>query len=49
MCRKNHLRGFCLFAFGIGLIVGHCLDSWLLCCGGGMVLFVLGIWVAGRR
>ena len=41
MCRKNYLRGFVLLGFGLGLVVGHCLDSWLLCsCGGGILVVV---------
>ena len=28
MCRKNHLHGCCMLAFGLGLIIGHCLESW---------------------
>lgn len=39
MCRKSQLRAFVLLGFGLGLIVGHCLDSWLLCsCGGGVLV-----------
>ena len=49
MCRKNHLRGWCLICFGLGLIVGHCLQSWFLCCCGGVVLLVLGCGVMRRR
>ena len=30
-------------AVGLGLIVGHCLDSWMLCCGGGGALAVLAL------
>ncbi len=49
MCRKNHLRGCCLMAFGLGLILGHCLESWMLCCCGGGALIVLGFSVMGRK
>ena len=49
MCRKNHLHGCCMLAFGIGLIVGHCLESWFLCCCGGVGLIVLGFCVMRRR
>ena len=49
MCRKNHLRGCCILFFGLGLIVGHCLESWFFCCFGGIVLIVLGICVSRKR
>ena len=49
MYRKNYLHGCCLAAFGLGLLVGHCLESWILCCGGGAALFLLGLCVIGKR
>ncbi len=49
MCRKNRLHGLCILCFGLGLIVGHCLESWLLCCGGGVVLIGFGFVVSRRR
>lgn len=49
MCRKNHLRGCCLLCFGLGLIVGHCLESWLLSCGGGLALILLGLVIMQKR
>lgn len=49
MCRKNRLHGCCLLFFGLGLLVGHCLESWFLCCCGGLVLIVLGICVMRQR
>lgn len=48
MCRKNRLHGLCILCFGLGLIVGHCLQSWLLCCGG-VVLIGFGFVVSRRR
>ena len=42
MCRKNHLHGCCVMAFGAGLIVGYCLESWAICCFGGLMLIALG-------
>ena len=41
--------GAVMLAFGIGLIVGHCLESWFLCCCGGVGLIVLGFCVMRRR
>lgn len=49
MCRKNHMRGWCLAAFGLGLILGHCLESWLLCCCGGLALAALGLYVTKMK
>lgn len=49
MCRKNRLRGCCLICFGLGLILGHCLESWLLCCCGGLCLMALGCCVIRHR
>ena len=49
MCRKNQLRGYCLVLFGLGLVVGYCLENWLLCCGGGLILVILGFCTAQKR
>lgn len=49
MCRRNYLQGCCTVCFAVGLILGHCLDSWLLCCGGGSAMVVLGVWIIRRR
>lgn len=49
MCRKSYLRGCCIAFFGFGLILGHCLESWFLCCFGGVVLIVLGFLAMGRK
>lgn len=49
MCRKSHLHGCCVSCLGLGLILGHCLESWLLCCFGGLVLIGLGFCVMRGR
>ncbi len=49
MCRKNHLHGCCLLAFGLGLLVGYCLESWFLCCCGGVGLIVFGLCVMKQK
>ena len=49
MCRKNQLRGFVLLGFGIGLVVGHCLDSWLLCSCGGAALIMIALYILKTR
>jgi hypothetical protein len=47
VCRKNYLHGWCIIAFGVGLMVGHCLESWMLCSVGGFVLVMAGLTVGG--
>ena len=49
MCRKNHMRGCCVLFFGLGMIVGHCLNSWFLCCCGGLALMILGLWIMKQK
>lgn len=49
MCRKSHLQGCCLIAFGVGLMVGHSLESWFLCVCGGVALAVLGLCAVRRK
>lgn len=49
MCRKNHLHGCCVIAFAVGLMVGHSLESWFLCCFGALGLIVLGMCIMKRR
>lgn len=49
MCRKSHLRGWCLLCFGLGLMVGYSLKSWLLCCCGGIGLIILGFFVMHKN
>ena len=49
MCRKRHLQGCCLLAFGVGLMVGHSLESWFFCVCGGIALCVLGLCVIRQK
>lgn len=49
MCRKNQLQGCCLIAFGLGIVVGHSLESWFLCTCGGTALAVLGLCILKKR
>lgn len=49
MCRKKHLHGCCIAFFGLGLITGYCMESWLLCCFGGLVLLGVGVCVLRQR
>ncbi len=45
MCRKNHLLGCSVGAFGIGLVVGHCTESAFFSIWGGTFLLVLGFYL----
>ena len=45
MCRRNHLRGVLLLGLGVGILIGYMLESWLLCCGGGIALLCCGVYV----
>ena len=49
MYRKNQMHGCCILCFGLGLMVGHCLESWFLCCFGGLALLFLGFSVMCRK
>lgn len=43
------MQGFCCLCFGLGLMVGYSLESWLLCSAGGLALMALGLFMAGKR
>ncbi len=45
MCRRNHLRGALLLGLGLGVLIGYMLESWLLCCGGGIILLGCGVYI----
>ncbi len=49
MCRKNHLQGYSCLAFGLGMLVGHSLESWILCLLGGFALMSLGFCIARQH
>ena len=42
MCRKNHLMGCAIAAFGLGLILGHCTESAFFSIWGGTALLIFG-------
>jgi hypothetical protein len=49
MCRRNHLWGWVLIAFGAGLLLGLFLESGFFCAVIGLGLMALGIWCFGRK
>jgi len=49
MCRKNQLCGCALITFGLGLLVGNCLESGFVCFVIGVGISVLGFWCAGKK
>ena len=49
MCRRNYLHGCCIAAFGFGLLIGYCLESWFVCFSGGVGLLILGLCVMRKK
>lgn len=49
MYRKKYMRGCCGACLGLGMILGHCMESWLICCCGGAVLLFMGLCWMGNR
>lgn len=49
MCRKKQLQGWCVVCFGLGLVVGHALESWFLCSIGGLGLILAGLILTKQR
>lgn len=42
MCRPNQLRGYNCLAFGLGLLIGCCIESAFWCCILGVAAMVFG-------
>ena len=49
MCRKKYVQGCCLAVFGLGVLVGYCLESWFLCICGGIALLLAGLCIMGKN
>jgi hypothetical protein len=49
MCRQNQLLGFCLMAFGFGILVGLGLEGGFLCWCLGIGLILSGICGLGKK
>ena len=49
MCRRNQLRGCLILGIGLGVEIGYLLDSWILCCLGGIALIIAGFCMINHR
>lgn len=49
MCRRNQLWGWILLAFGLGLLIGKCLESGLLSSFVGIVIVFGGFCVLRQK
>lgn len=49
MCRKNQLCGCALMAFGLGMMVGLCLESGFFCFLIALIIIGLGAWCTGKK
>ena len=49
MYRKNQLWGFCISAFGLGLLIGCSMESGFWCCVLGVGAIVFGFIMGNRR
>ena len=49
MCRRNQLWGFILMAFGLGLLIGQCLESGFFCTCGAIIIIVVGFFALRQR
>lgn len=49
MCRRNHMYGFGLIAFGLGLLIGLCLESGFLCSCLGVGFVIAGIFCIQKK
>ena len=49
MCRKNQLSGFVLMTFGLGMLVGMCLESGFFCFLVSIIIIGLGVWCAWKK
>lgn len=49
MCRKTVLHGWCLMMLGLGLMLGHSIESWMACSVAGLVLVCLGVLTVRKK
>ena len=49
MCRRNQMWGLILMAFGLGLLIGQCLEQGFCCSMGGLVIVGVGFSVMRQK
>ena len=49
MCRRNQMWGLILIAFGLGLLIGQCLEQGFWCSMGGLVIVGVGFSVMRQK
>ena len=49
MWRKNQVCGCALIAFGLGILIGSCLQTGFFCFFGGFGIIALGCWCAKKK
>jgi len=49
MCRRNQLRGIFLLGLGLGILIGYMVESWLLCCCGGIALVAAALLILKQK
>lgn len=49
MCRKTVMHGWCMVMLGLGAMIGHSVESWLVCTVGGLVLVCMGLFTVRKK
>ena len=49
MCRRNQVLAYVMLGFGLGLMIGNCLESWIICTCGSVVFLFLGFGSLWRK
>lgn len=49
MCRKNQLCGCALVTFGLGVLIGSCLEAGIFCFFGAVSVICLGCWCMKKK
>ena len=49
MCRRNQMWGLILIAFGLGLLIGQCLEKGFWCTAGSIVIVFVGCSVLRQK
>ena len=49
MCRRNQLYGWILLSFGLGLLLGKCLEGGIIATFIGVAIVFAGLWVMRQK